>query len=335
MVSARPTRLTPPAAPRRIAFRKLIPFLLLAGALPGAHSARAATSDLPSGYPGLPYQGKVQEIPGRVFLSDFDQGPKDVAWHDFEARNVWACKVRDSTAVGLQLMGQGGDKGDTKEADSLVKARMGKCYLAQTNSGDWTKYTVRVKQKGDYSLAMLSTASETQVPFVAVSLLNGKDSTGSGQITLPITTYFHHWVYTRDLKRMSLDTGLQVLRFDIPGNGPMNIDYIDFTLAGPSALKASATDGNGGPSVRGIVREAGGATRVDFRGGSAGTVRVRVFAASGARIFETEAESKAGGISSVRFRAGRSAAASSPGLLFVKLEQGGASSVFRTLVTGP
>jgi hypothetical protein len=333
MVSARPTRLTSHAAPRPIVFRKLLPFLLLAGGALGAHSAHAAAMELPAGYPGTPYQGKVQEIPGRVFLSDFDQGPKNVVWHDFEAKNVWACKVRDSTAVGLQLMGQGGDKGDTKEADSLVKARMGKCYLAQTNSGDWTKYTVRVKQKGSYSLAMLSAAAETQVPFVAVSLLNGKDSTGSGQITLPITTYFHHWVYTRDLKTMSLDTGLQVLRFDIPGNGPMNIDYIDFTFAGATSLKSPEAEGNAGLAIRAIVREAGGALRVDFRSGAAVPVRVRVFSAFGAELFEAEAEAEADGVSSIRFSA--PAGKSAQGLLFVKLEQGRASSLSRTFITGP
>jgi hypothetical protein len=325
----------PPAAPRRFAFRKLIPFLLLTGGSVGIHSAHSASAELPAGYPGTPYQGKVQEIPGRVFLSDFDQGPKNAVWHDFEAKNVWACKVRDSTAVGLQLMGQGGDKGDTKEADSLVKARMGKCYLAQTNSGDWTKYTVRVKQKGGYSLAMLSAASETQVPFVAVSLLNGKDSTGSGQITLPITTYFHHWVYTRELKTMSLDTGLQVLRFDIPGNGPMNIDYIDFTFNGATSLKAPAAAGNGGLTVRGIAREAGGALRVDFRGEAKGPVRVRVFSAFGSRLFMSESEPAADGNGSVRFPAGSAEGKSAHGLVFVKLEQGGASSLSRTFISEP
>src|SRR4051794_5751179 len=84
---------------------------------------------VPAGYPSYPYEGKVQDIPGRVQLANFDQGPKDVTWHDYEAKNPWACKVRDSTGVGLQIMGAGGDKGDTHEADSLVKLRIGKCYL--------------------------------------------------------------------------------------------------------------------------------------------------------------------------------------------------------------
>ncbi|MDB5104411.1 MAG: carbohydrate-binding protein [Fibrobacteres bacterium] len=294
--------------------------------------ASAAHSTVPAGYPGTAYQGKVQEIPGRVFLSDFDQGPKEMVWHDFEAKNQWACKVRDSTGVGLQLMGQGGDKGDTKEADSLVKARLGKCYLAQTNSGDWTKYTVKVKQAGTYRLAMLSAAAETQVPFVAASILSDKDSAGTGKLTLPITTYFHHWVYTRDLSRLSLDTGTQVLRFDIPGNGPMNIDYIDFEYAGPAGLDgtgASAPAGSPGLSVDRLLREDDGSVLLEFSAPGREAALIRAFDASGTVLASgTVHPSEAGKPGRLTFRTGLPA----HGLVFVELRQGAGRTIARTFL---
>ena len=260
-------------------------------------SAGPVRSGIPAGYPGAAYQGKVQEIPGRVFLSDFDQGPKDKVWHDFQTKNPWACKVRDSTGVGMQLMGQGGDKGDTKEADSLVKARMGKCYLAETNQGDWTKYTVHVKQPGAYSLSMLTAASETQIPFVGVSLLTDKDSAGTGKIVLPITTYFHHWVYTRNLSSLNLDSGTQVLRFDIVGNGPMNIDYIDFGFSGAAGVvpRGSATDLENGFSVRGLSR-AEGRVHAWFTAPAAGRVDIRIYDAFGRVRAQAAVQAPAAGL---------------------------------------
>jgi hypothetical protein len=264
--------------------------------------------------------GKVQEIPGRVFVSDFDQGPKEVVWHDFETRNQWACKVRDSTGVGLQLMGQGGDKGDTKEADSLVKERRGKCYLAQTNSGDWTKYTVRVNQKGTYSLAMLTAAQGTTVPFVAASLLSDKDSTGTGKITLPLTTYFHNWVYTRQLASVSADTGLQVLRFDIPGNGPMNIDYIDFSLSGPAGLRESAAASLGAVD---LTRAADGRVRARFAVRKAGPVRIRAYDASGAELAARTVQAPGPGL----IESELNPAASAAGVLFIEVSAAGQAVV--------
>ncbi len=280
-------------------------------------------ADVPAGYPGAAYQGKVQEIPGRVFLSDFDQGPKDKVWHDFQTKNPWACKVRDSTGVGMQLMGQGGDKGDTKEADSLVKIRMGKCYLAETNQGDWTKYTVRVKQAGAYTLSMLTAASETQIPFVGVSLLTDKDSAGTGKIVLPITTYFHHWVYTRSLATMNLDSGTQVLRFDIVGNGPMNIDYIDFGYAGAAAVAprlAGATET--GLPIRGIHRDAAG-LHVAYAAPSGGPVSIRVYNASGAVLARSQSLARAAGPT----EAVLAMPVARPGMLFVEIRSAGLAVV--------
>jgi hypothetical protein len=324
MVSSRPRQ----SARSRRGSDRLPSLLLLTAFLASVSASRAA---VPAGYPGTPYQGKVQDIPGRVFLSDFDQGPKNVVWHDYETRNQWACKVRDSTGVGLQIMGQGGDKGDTKEADSLVKARIGKCYLAQTNTGDWTKYTVKVAQAGTYTLAMLTAAQGTTTPFVAVSLLSDKDSAGTGKLTLPLTTYFHNWVYTRSLASLSLDTGLQVLRFDIPGNGPMNIDYIDFARTGASALEGRSSPASpearlslGSPSLT-----ADGGIRLSLRTSGGGPVLIRAYDAAGGML--AEAMVIPGGAEEVLLRPSRPVS----GLVFLKSEQGRERSLVRAFLTAP
>jgi hypothetical protein len=318
MVSARPFQFHSSAA-------AFVSIASLAASL----STLTAFASVPAGYPGAPY-GAVQQIPGRVFLSDFDQGPKEGTWHDYETKNPWACKVRDSTGVGLQIMGAGGDKGDTKEADSLVKARMGKCYLAETNQGDWTKYTVKIKQAGVYNLSYLSAAQKTDIPFVAVSLLGAKDSVGTGKVTLPLTTYFHAWVYTRNLSQLTLDSGTQVLRFDIVGNGPMNIDYIDFDFTGAAGIGKSGMEAgpSGGLALLRANRSGDGTLELEVNATGGGPVEVSLYGASGNLLAKTpSADVRAG---SNRIRIGSASLPS--GLVFVRMRRGTATLMARTLV---
>lgn len=310
-----------------------------AGLLAGAISLSAS---IPSTYMGTPFEGRTQQIPGRVLLAEFDQGPKGATWHDFEAKNPWACKTRDSTGVGLQIMGAGGDKGDTHEADSLVKLRMGKCYLAETNQGDWTKYTVQVKQAGVYSLSYLSAASKTDIPFVGVSLLSSKDSVGTGQVTLPITTYFHNWVYTRHLSQLALDTGTQVLRFDIVGNGPMNIDYIDFEYSQASgiggdgrigALRQVGAEGSGALSIGHAILAPDGTLRLDVNAREGEAIEAGIYAASGKFLATAFAAHPINGGNSISF--GHADIARASGLIYVRVRQGKAVATARSFLVIP
>lgn len=247
-----------------------------------AVAASAALADIPAGYPGKPYQDSLLEIPGRVRLFRFDEGPKEVVWHDFEASNKWYCKVRSPAAVGLQLMGAGGDKWEPGKAEPGMSLVQNDCYLAQTNTGDWTKYTVRVKEKGTYALSFLEAANGTPVPHVGVSFLTSKDSLSTGRITLPLTSYFHNWVYARNLATIALDTGLYVMRFDIVGNGPMNVNYIDFAPAtGVGVSRPDAAVAAAAPVLRRALRLPDGRLRLSVEAPRSGPLEVTAFDAAG------------------------------------------------------
>lgn len=249
-------------------------------------SAGAAIADLPPGYLGKPYKDSILEVPGRLRLFRFDEGPKEAVWHDYEAANAWYCKVRAPAAVGLQLMGAGGDKWEPGKAEPGMTLVKDDCYMAQTNQGDWTKYTVRVKAKGVYSMSFLEAANGTTVPFLGVSFLNGTDSVGTGKITLPLTSYFHNWVYARNLATIALDTGLQVMRFDIVGNGPMNINYIDFEPASGLPIRpAGKASAERGPALRGACRASGGRLRLTLESPAEGALRVEAFGLDGRELF--------------------------------------------------
>ena len=220
-------------------------------------TAGTASADLPTGYPGKPYKDSVVEVPGRLRLFRFDEGAKEAVWHDYEATNAWYCKVRAPAAVGLQLMGAGGDKWEPGKAEPGMTLVKDDCYMAQTNTGDWTKYTVHVKAKGTYSLSFLEAANGTTTPFIGVSFLNGKDSVGTGKVTFPFTSYFHNWVYARNLASLALN-GASLMP---DGRLRLSLENPVEGFAGP--LRMQAYDLSGRPLFSEALQE-GGPGKVEF-----------------------------------------------------------------------
>lgn len=219
----------------------------------------AVLADLPAGYAGLPFRDTIQTIEGRIRMYRFDKGAKNVTWYDYEATNPWYCKIRatDAPGVGMQNMGAGGDKWNAgfvppdsvrfTEAPSLTVKLVTSppdCYLANTNTKDWIKFTVNVKKAGTYKINALTAANGTTTPFVRLSFLNGADSIATPVIKFPLTNYFHDWVYTAKVATIDLKEGLQVMRLDITGNGPMNINYFDFIYDGATPVSAHANISN-------------------------------------------------------------------------------------------
>lgn len=284
-------------------------------------------ADLPAGYTGKPYKDSILEVPGRLRLFRFDEGTKGQTWFDIEGNNKWYCKLREPAAVGLQLMGAGGDKWEPGKAEPGMTLVQNDCYMAQTNTGDWTKYTVRVKEAGTYSLNFQSSANSTNIPFVKVTFLDGTDSATTGQVTLPLTSYFHNWVYAKNIASIPLKAGLQVMRFDIVGNGPMNINFIDFAL-GTVSLDKGRADGSQVPGIRRALRLPYGALQVDLAGVSAGSVDVSAFDLAGKVLFSEATSVGSSGLALVSIPAGLR------GLVVLRARQGGAWSESRPVVLG-
>ena len=307
-------------------------------------------SATPTGYKGFPYLDSIQQIPGRIRLFCFDQGKvgkteseaildantNGVTWHDYNSSNKWACKLRSSTGVGLQNMGEGGDHMEPGSPGGDLTANKD-CYLAETNTGDWTKYTIRVNQPGIYSMnffeaAMYDKPTDPHIPYVAVSFLNGTDSISTGVDTMRLTSYFHSWWYMIDYRRIALDSGLQVMRFDIIGNGPMNIDYLDFSYVGPvSALMKPNPQHpiNHALKIKNIAPQAGGVS-VRFASFNTSPVRVECFNACGVLLSKEMFNTIRVGDNQVQVRGNL------PGsqMVFLRMTQGVNSTVSKVFTTG-
>jgi hypothetical protein len=106
-------------------------------------------------------------------------------------------------------------------------------YLGWTEVGEWTNYTVNVKESGDYKIGTMYTSNRGG----AIQLIfDNTDSTA--QLSVKSTfdpdeplawRQWHHWNYSDSLTTFHLDKGIHVLKLLIAKEGNFNFDYLNFT----------------------------------------------------------------------------------------------------------
>ena len=317
-------------------------------------------SAIPTGYKGFPYLDSIQQIPGRIRLFRFDQGmagktqseatldanTNGVTWHDYMAIGQWAChNLRAITGPSLQIMGEGGDCMSTGWVgpDYVHDSAANDCYLADANMGDWTKYTVYVKQPGIYNLSIFQTAADIQPPwgpYIEISLLNGTDSISTGTDTLHFTSGcaydFHSWWYMKNYRQLALDSGVQLFRYQVctnpEGNGPMNVDFVDFTYVGPVSVanRAFFAAMNGGLCLKSITPQPDRTLQLNFTAADAAPAVVECIDARGALLFSETINNVAMGYNHIRL-AGK---VPSRGMVFVRMIQGGRTAQGKIFLFG-
>lgn len=209
-------------------------------------AAGGAKGGSPVSYKGKPYQDArytlgAQKIPGKVQCAYYDLGGEGVAYHDNDAKNngSGALNPKDGTYLNEFRMNEGVDTSYTKFRDhfdntqyDVVQPPENQLYVGWTEPGEWFKVTVDVAHAGLYSADLLYTSHQGG----SISLdVNGKPATGP----LPITSTFnaadplawrqwHHWNVARNLVRVQLPAGRNVLTVHIVSEGQMNLAYFDF-----------------------------------------------------------------------------------------------------------
>ena len=187
------------------------------------------------------YHAGPQRIPGRVQCAYYDLGGEGIAYHDSDAKNNGSGSLNpaDGSYLNQFRMGEGVDTSYTKFHDqidnnpyNLVQPPEGQLYVGWTEPGEWFNMTVKVEQRGVYTVDLLYTSSGGG----EISLdLNGKKLTGAVDI---LSTYnaadpiawrqMHHWGLMKNLVRVKLKKGVQVLTLHVLTNGHMNFAYLDF-----------------------------------------------------------------------------------------------------------
>jgi hypothetical protein len=211
----------------------------------------SAQSDFLARYKATPfhdsrYSSGPQKIPGKVMCAYYDLGGEGVAYHDSDAKNngSGALNPANGTYLNEFRMGEGVDTSYTKfkldppiddnPYDKVVPpAEL--LYVGWTEPGEWFNITVQVAETADYTVDLLYTSNRGG----AISFdVDGAPATGPLSI---VSTYdaadplawrqWHHWDIARDLTRIHLNAGKNVLTLHTVAQGQMNFATLDFKRA--------------------------------------------------------------------------------------------------------
>src|ERR1700709_2115610 len=116
---------------------------------------------------GRPWQGKTQQIPGKIECEYYDEGGELVAYHDSDSINNGSGKLNPANGNYLNefRMKEGVDISYTKSGGidnnpfNRSEPIMNQLYVGWTQPGEWINYTVKVKKTGMYRIAAMYTAN--------------------------------------------------------------------------------------------------------------------------------------------------------------------------------
>ncbi len=204
--------------------------------------------DFLSSYKGTPfhdskYSGGAQKVPGAVMCAYYDLGGEGVAYHDMDAKNngSGALNPANGTYLNEFRMNEGVDTSYTKfgldpkiddNPYDKVTPPAGLLYVGWTEPGEWFNMTVDVAETGDYTADLLYTSNRGGTISLDV---NGVPATGPLTI---VSTYdaadpvawrqWHHWNVAKDLARVHLNRGRNVLTVHTVAQGQMNYATLEF-----------------------------------------------------------------------------------------------------------
>lgn len=216
--------------------------------LVAAGTAGAQKATFLQTYKGTPFHDRkynlgAQKIPGTVMCAYYDLGGEGVAYHDSDAKNngSGALNPANGTYLNEFRMNEGVDTSYTKfgldpkiddNPYNKVTPPAGLLYVGWTEPGEWFNVTVDVVKTGEYTVDLLYTSNRGG----SISLdVNGVAATGLLTIA---PTYdaadpvawrqWHHWNVAKNLTRVHLNEGRNVLTLHTVAQGQMNYATLEF-----------------------------------------------------------------------------------------------------------
>lgn len=191
-------------------------------------------------YKGQPCNGIFQTIPGKLECEKYDLGGEGIAYHDKDSVNNGSGKLNpnDGTFLNTYRINEGVDISYTKEKDidnnlyNVVEPQMQQLYVGWTEAGEWIKYSIEVKEDGEYDGTLMYTANADAKIAIEIDALpwtelisikstfNEKDQIAWRQ--------WHHWNKQSIFKAKKLTKGKHILTLRTVEKGNMNYDFIEF-----------------------------------------------------------------------------------------------------------
>jgi hypothetical protein len=207
-----------------------------------ALTALAPQTNAQTNYRGKPWNGEIQQIPGKIQCELYDVGGEGVAWHDTDSVNNGSGRLNPANGTILNefRMNEGVDISYTKFQETaidnsefnLVEPEKDQHYVGWTEPGEWISYTIKVSKTGNYSIGIMYTASGDG--GIALDL---DDKPLTSELKIPSTRneketiewrQWHHWNLIDSLTKVKLKKGIHVITLRTVSHGNMNYDYLDF-----------------------------------------------------------------------------------------------------------
>ncbi len=195
-------------------------------------------------YPGRPWMGRPQAIPGPVFCAYYDIGGEGVAFHDSDAANQGSGKLNraDGSYLNEFRKNEGVDISYTKQKNDLespcnkVTPPLGLLYVGWNEPGEWFKLTVETAQAGAYVADVLYTSQRGGTIEIEVDGATSRSTFDLASTFDPAETIpwrqWHHWNVVRDAFAVTLPKGVSVLTVHIATNGNLNLATFAFRPRG-------------------------------------------------------------------------------------------------------
>jgi hypothetical protein len=260
-------------------------------------------------------------IPGRLEFENHDMGGLNVAYfttdHDafagagyrtddgnneasFSATSPMADNTYDAPNGDVYY-----DTGTALDGTTYPNATTEDVYVGAVRPGDWFNITVNVMTAGTYQVSSTwasgngtpgkeggDGAMELQISVNGTMALDWKDVFPNYNTT----ANFHNWKIYSNMGTVTLQTGLQVLKF-LSVDPHLNMDYIRFDLVGADGGLVSGGSGStaasgasSGSATTGTSTSVGSSGTVSTTGagaGSSGTVVASTGTSSGATVGES------------------------------------------------
>lgn len=191
-------------------------------------------------YKGKAWEGTVQAIPGKLECEKYDLGGEGIAYHDKDSLNNGSGKLNpnDGTFLNTFRIKEGVDISYTKEKDidnnpyNVVEPLMQQLYVGWTEAGEWIKYSIEVKEEGEYDGLLMYTANADakiaididEKPWLEPVLIK---STFNENETI-VWRQWHHWNKQTIFTSLKLSKGKHILTLKTVEKGNMNYDFIEF-----------------------------------------------------------------------------------------------------------
>jgi hypothetical protein len=192
----------------------------------------------------IPYHGSPSEIPGLIYLSDYDLGKNNHAYYDTVVAD-YNLSTGNFTAWNSGWSYRN-DGVDIERNDDSINSNG--FHVGFVNQGEWMKYTVNIDQTAVYKAKIRLATEQTGGEFFLS--INDQEVT-----TTQVVTATGGWTQfiTYEIDDIILPQGEHSLKLHINNDTPVNLSSIEFELTGSiDALTLNALNGKTGEDEQSV-----------------------------------------------------------------------------------